>query len=90
MMANLRGSFETERRDEKDLLTVVDLDNPEDEDDADHNESGFVSPAELTKINFRSLIGHKDEVWEMITLLYFKKVIDLWLQQLPQGSCILN
>lgn len=62
MMANLRGSFETERIDEKDLLTVVDLDNPEDEDDADHNESGFVSPAELTKINFRSLIGHKDEV----------------------------
>ncbi|CAH3037389.1 unnamed protein product [Pocillopora meandrina] len=62
MMANLRESFETERRGEKDLLTVVDLDNPEDEDDADHNESGFVSPAELTKINFRSLIGHKDEV----------------------------
>ncbi|XP_022793521.1 WD repeat-containing protein 38-like isoform X2 [Stylophora pistillata] len=61
-MANVRGSFETERRDEKDSLTVVDLDGLEDEDNAGYNENGFVSPAELTKVNFRSLIGHKDEV----------------------------
>lgn len=67
MNANLRGSFETETRNEKDSLTVVDLDNP---DDGENCESGFVSPTELTKINFRSLIGHTDEVCRLNTLIY--------------------
>lgn len=62
MMVNLRGLFEIERRDEKDLFIVVDLDNLEDEDDVDYNESGFVLLVELIKINFWLLIGYKDEV----------------------------
>lgn len=62
MMVNLRGLFEIERRGEKDLFIVVDLDNLEDEDDVDYNESGFVLLVELIKINFWLLIGYKDEV----------------------------
>ena len=67
MNANFRGSFEIETKNEKDSLTVVDLDNP---DDGENCEGGFVSPTELTKINFRSLIGHTDEVRRLNTLTY--------------------
>lgn len=35
--------------------------------DEDELESGLVSPRELTKINFRSLIGHTDEVCQPTT-----------------------
>lgn len=57
MAALFRGSFETEQANGNESMTVVDLEDLEDEE-----ESGVVSPSELTKINFRSLIGHTDEV----------------------------
>ena len=41
-------------------LPLIDLESFN--DDEDELESGLVSPRELTKINFRSLIGHTDEV----------------------------
>lgn len=58
MTAHFRGS--TEERNGNDSLALVDLENLQ--DDEESNKSGFVSPRELTKINFRSLIGHTDEV----------------------------
>lgn len=61
MTANFRGSVETEQGNGNGSMTLVDLENIEDE--GENCESGFVSPTELTKINFRSLIGHTDEVW---------------------------
>lgn len=61
MTGHLRGSFETEQGNVNDSMTLVDLEHVEDSEA--NYESGFVSPTELTKINFRSLIGHTDEVW---------------------------
>ena len=58
MTAQFRGS--PEERNGSDSLALVDLENLQDDEESD--ESGFVSPRELTKINFRSLIGHTDEV----------------------------
>ena len=40
------------------LLDLQDLD-----DTKDNAETGFVSPRELTRINFQSFIGHTDEVF---------------------------
>ena len=60
MTAHFRGSLQTEQGNGKESMNLVDLENVE--DDGENCESGFVSPAELTKINFRSLIGHTDEV----------------------------
>ena len=63
MTAHFRGSVETEQRNGNEAMTLVDLENVE--DDGENRENGFVSPAELTKINFQSLIGHTDEVWRL-------------------------
>ena len=60
MTANSRGSVEKEQGNGNESMTLVDLENVE--DGGENCESGFVSPAELTRINFRSLIGHTDEV----------------------------
>ena len=60
MTAHFRGSLQTEQGNGKESMNLVDLENVE--DDGENCESDFVSPAELTKINFRSLIGHTDEV----------------------------
>ena len=60
MTAHFRGIEETEKGNENEAMTLVDLENVE--DGGENCDSGFVSPAELTKINFRSLIGHTDEV----------------------------
>lgn len=46
-------------------LPLIDLESFN--DDEDELESGLVSPRELTKINFRSLIGHTDEVCQPTT-----------------------
>ena len=46
-------------------LPLIDLESFN--DDEDELESGLVSPRELTKINFRSLIGHTDEVCQPAT-----------------------
>lgn len=61
MATHFRGSVEKELGNGNDSMTLVDLENVE--DDEENCESGFVSPTELTRINFRSLIGHTDEVW---------------------------
>lgn len=60
MAAQFSISAEAEQRNGSGSLTLVDLENLQ--DDEESCESGFVSPRELTKINFRSLIGHTDEV----------------------------
>ena len=57
MTAHFRRIEEREQGNGNEAMTLVDLENVE-----DGGENGFVSPAELTKINFRSLIGHTDEV----------------------------
>ena len=59
MTAHFRGSVQIEQENGNESMNLVDLENVEDGEDC---ESGFVSPTELTKINFRSLIGHTDEV----------------------------
>ena len=60
MARQLQGSYEEqeERKNESESLTLIDLDDNDDES----ADCGFVSPRQLTKINFRSLIGHTDEV----------------------------
>ena len=63
MTARFRRSVETEQRNGNEAMTLVDLENVE--DDGENRENGFVSPTELTKINFQSLIGHTDEVWRL-------------------------
>ena len=60
MTAHFRGPVQTEQGNGNESMTVVDLENVE--DGGENCESGFVSPGELTRINFRSLIGHTDEV----------------------------
>jgi len=62
MASQLQGSYEEqeERKNESESLTLIDLDDNDDDDES--ADCGFVSPRQLTKINFRSLIGHTDEV----------------------------
>ena len=62
MASQLQGSYEEqeERKNESESLTLIDLDDHDDDDES--ADCGFVSPRLLTKINFRSLIGHTDEV----------------------------
>lgn len=66
MASQLQGSYEEqeERKNEIESLTLIDLDQVLDDNDDDDESAdcGFVSPRQLTKINFRSLIGHTDEV----------------------------
>ena len=54
--------FVTETKDAKvkDSLALVDLEDLDDKEES--AESALVSPRDLTRINFRSLIGHTDEV----------------------------
>ena len=75
MASQLQGSYEEqeERKNESECLTLVDLDDGD--DDNESPECGFVSPRELTKINFRSLIGHTDEV---ISVKYLGLQMVLW------------
>lgn len=63
MASQLQGSYEEqeERKNESESLTLIYLDDNDDDDD-ESADCGFVSPRQLTKINFRSLIGHTDEV----------------------------
>ena len=66
MTAQFRVTVKEEKKNGSDSLTLIDLENQQDDDES--SESGFVSPRELTKINFRSLIGHTDEVPIKMTL----------------------
>lgn len=84
MTAEFWGSAETEQRNGNDSLTLVDLEHLQ--EDEESRESGFVSPRELTKINFRSLIGHTDEVWKLslynllIYTLNWEPTAIIWLK----------
>ena len=70
MASQLQGSYEEqeERKNESESLTLIDLDDNDDDDDDESVDCGFVSPRQLTKINFRSLIGHTDEVKLLLIL----------------------
>lgn len=53
----------TEEGNRSGSLALIDLENLiQDNKEFESGGSGLVSPRELTKINFRSLIGHTDEV----------------------------
>lgn len=60
----------TEEGNRSGSLVLIDLENLiQDNKEFESGGSGLVSPRELTKINFRSLIGHTDEIGPKLSLV---------------------